>query len=364
MRILAGLALLALACSSSTPVAPVATSDAGTDAAPIRTQACIDRDIRLQQALDGARKSPNAALAVEDAACGRSVFVSGDASSANVDSVWRIGSVTKTFVSAVILTLVRDGKVSLDDPLAKWVPNVTATDGVTVRMLMNHSSGIFNYTEVAAFFADRKRKWMPQEIVDLATANAPYFAPGKGWHYSNTNYVLLGMIAEKAGAAKISALVRARAIAPAKLTGIYFDGEETVDGTFAKGFASNGKTDVTFINDLSGPWSAGAMAAKPGDLAGWVRTLYGTETVLDAPRKALLTADPVAGGRYGLGVQLLDESVTLDHGPGVGHGGDIDGFHTLAFYFPKEDIAVVAIVNQDGVNPNDILAAGMTALTP
>lgn len=364
MRLSVGFALFALACSSSTPAAPVVTLDAGTDSAPVRPQACLDRDLRLQQALDGARTSVNAALAVEDATCGRSVFVSGDASTASVDSVWRIGSVTKTFVSAVILTLVRDGKVGLDDSLSTWVPGLPSTDGITVRMLMNHTSGIFNYTEVAAFFTDRKRKWMPHELVDLAVANAPYFAPGKGFHYSNTNYVLLGMIAEKAGGAKIGELVRARAITPTKLSGIYFDGEETVDGAFAKGFASNGKTDVTFLNDPSGPWAAGAMVTSPGALAGWVRALYGSNAVLDAAGRALLTENPVQSGGYGLGVEILDESVTLGHGPGLGHGGDIDGFHTLAFYFAQDDLAVVAIVNQDGANPSDILAAGIEALAP
>lgn len=355
IAVLAPVFALSLACSANAPSAPA--PDAGVDGPPARSEACLAQDQSMQTAIDGARTSPVAALAVDSPACGRTVYVSGNRALGDAQSLWRIGSVTKTFVSAVVLDLVREGKIALGDPLAKWVPGVPATDGVTVRMLMNHTSGIFNYTEVAAFFADRKRVWKPQEIVELATKNPPYFAPGAGFHYSNTNYVLLGMIAEKAGGAKIGTLVRERAIAKAGLDGIFFDGEEPVVGTMTRGFASNGKTDVTFLDDPSGPWAAGAIVARPGDLAAWVRALYGSDAVLDAERRALLVEKPVASGQYGLGVMLLDESQTTGGGTGLGHGGDISGFHTLAFYFPEKQTAIAVIVDRDGSDPNDVLVA-------
>lgn len=360
---------LACACSDSapagspTPPASTAAPDAGSgDAAPTRPAACVEQDATLQAALDGARKSTNAMLAVTNDACGTSVYLSGDPASASAASLWRVGSVTKTYVAATILTLVRDAKVSLDDPLAKWVPSVPKTDGVTVRMLLNHTSGIFNYTEVPAFFADPKKKWTPREIVDLATANEPYFAPGKSWQYSNTNYVLLGMIAEKAGGAKVSALIRARALEPAGLTHTFLDGEEPLVGALATGFSKTGK-DVTQQSDMSGPWTAGAMAASGADLCDWVARLFGERKVLGEAELKLMIDDSIKLGftqqRYGLGVMISNGGPA---GVGYGHGGDISGFHTDAAWYPDKRTAVCAVVNQDGADPNAITSAALKAL--
>ena len=138
--------------------------DAGSDSST-RSAECLDQDQKLQAAIDTTRKSPNVLLAVKNEACGTSVYVSGDEKTAKVDSLWRIGSVTKTYVSASILSLVKDGKIALSDPLSKYVPNVANTNGVTVEMLLDHRSGIFNYTEDPNFMNNRTMPWTPQQIV-------------------------------------------------------------------------------------------------------------------------------------------------------------------------------------------------------
>jgi D-alanyl-D-alanine carboxypeptidase len=366
---LAIVTILTCACSSSTGGTPggdptPAAIPPVDPPAPERDPACVDQDTKLQAALDGARKSPNAVLAVRNAACGTSVYVSGDPKNADTGSLWRIGSITKTFTSTVIMSLVAEGKISLDDPLSKYVADVKGTDGVTVRMLLNHTSGIFNYTESKAF--DQSKKYAPADLVALATANAAYFAPGQGWHYSNTNYILLGMIGEKAGGAKIGALVRARAIAKAGLEHTFFDGEEALGGTLAKGFDSAGD-DVTTAVDPSGPWSAGAIAASGADLADWVFTLYGTDEVLDAPTRALLTKDAYTSldtGTYGLGVIVMSSQETGGRGTALGHDGAIAGYFSQAFYFTTKNASIAAVVNADGASPNDITLAAMTVLFP
>jgi D-alanyl-D-alanine carboxypeptidase len=281
---------------------------------------------------------------------------------ATKDSLWRIGSVTKTFTSAVMLSLEAEGKLALTDPLSKWIDMVPKTDGVTVRMLLNHTSGIFNYTEDPAFAANRSKPTTPRAIVDLATAHDPYFAPGTDWHYSNTNYVLLGMIAEKAGGAKISALIRARGLAEAGLSHTFFDGEETVTGTMAKGFT--GTKDVTFVNDMSWPWAAGAMVASGEDLVNWATALYGSDAVLDATRRAQLTEKLVGPQNYGLGAFELTSDMTGGLGPAIGHDGAIDGFHTQMFYFTEKKLALATIVNKDGASPNDVALAVLPVLFP
>jgi D-alanyl-D-alanine carboxypeptidase len=356
-------------CSSSGAPSEAADSGVAADSAvedvamETAPTACDLRDQKLQVALDGAHaKSPNAMVAVKDETCGVRVLVSGDTANATKDSLWRIGSVTKTFTSAVILSLEAEGKLALTDPLSKWIDMVPKTDGVTVRMLLNHTSGIFNYTEDPAFAANRGKKTTPREIVDLATAHDPYFAPGTDWHYSNTNYVLLGMIAEKAGGAKISALIRARGLEKAGLAHTFFDGEETVTGTMAKGFT--GTKDVTYVNDMSWPWSAGAMVASGADLVSWASALYGSDAVLDATRRAEISAMLVGPSNYGLGAFVLTDAMTGGLGPAIGHDGAIDGFHTQMFYFPNQKVALAAVVNRDGASPNDVALAVLPVLFP
>ena len=113
----------------------------------------------------------------------------------------RIGSITKTFNATVILQLVDEGRIGLDDPLRDYAPEVPGSEEITVRMLLDHTSGLFDYTSDEDFQeavdAEPLRKWQPQELVDFAISHEPYFAPGEEWHYSNTNYILLGMIVEE-----------------------------------------------------------------------------------------------------------------------------------------------------------------------
>ena len=368
---LAGLSL-SLGCSSgaaSPTPAPAPALDAGAppDAsadAQARSAACVEQDRKLQAALDDTRKSPNAMLAVRNVACGTSVYVSGDPASATTASLWRIGSVTKTYVSAVILTLVREKKVALDSDLGVYLPDIPKTKGVTVRMLLNHTSGVFNYTADPAFGAEPQKVWTPRALVDLAVAHDPTGAPGEKWSYSNTNYVLLGMVAEKVGGARLGELVRSRALTPAGLRGTFFDGEEPLGGALATGFDARGK-DVSYKFHMSGPWAAGAMTATGADLCDWIATLHGDGKVLTGAEQKLLTDGAIAmggGASYGLGVLILDARITAGAGVGLGHDGSIDGYHTQAFYFPEKKTAICAVVNQDGKDPNDVTLAALKAL--
>lgn len=345
--------------------ADVQEMDAILDAGPVRDAECMAQDQMLQAVLDQARKSPNAILSVKNETCGNSVYVSGSDQTANPDSLWRIGSVTKTFVSATVLGLVKDGKVGLDDPLEKWVPNVAKSAGVTVRMLLAHRSGIFNYTEDSTFFADRTRVWKPREIVDFATMHDPYFAPDANFHYSNTNYILLGMVVEAATGMKAGTAIHARAIDVAGLTHTFLDGEDTLGGTLARGF--NGTTDVTHLGTPSEAWTAGAMTASGADLAAWMWALHGGTTVLDQNQHALLTSKPStisSGVTYGLGVEMTSADIGGNAGAGFGHDGAIDGYLTMAFYFPAVKTSIGVVVNKVPGDPNAILAAAMGALFP
>src|SRR5689334_21789830 len=116
---------------------------------------------------------------------------------------FRVGRITKAFVATVALQLVSERKLSLEDNVERWLPGVVPNGRrITVRQLLNHTSGLFNYTEdrkfVAAAFRDPLRVWRPRDIVAIATAHEPYFAPGAGWRYADTNYYVVGLIVEAA----------------------------------------------------------------------------------------------------------------------------------------------------------------------
>lgn len=298
--------------------------------------------------------------------------MSGSAATASSTSLWRIASVSKTFTSASILSLIEDGIVSLDDPLSKWVPGVPNTTGVTVRMLLDHRSGIFDNADDPTF--DGTKPWTPQQLVDFATRHAPYFPPDTGFHYSGTNYFLLGMILEAATGQKAGAVLHARAIAPAGLSSTFLDGYDAVcAGRLARGFGAVG-ADLTFFLDPSAAWTAAGVVSDGADLATWVATLYGSDVVLDTARRALLTSKisnmgcssyrVLNGARYGLGVVLPPRSITWQAGQGMGHVGSVFGYVTLAFYFPDKQLAIVAIQNSTVADPDGLFLDALNALFP
>lgn len=364
-----------LACtSSSVEPAPASPDGGAAPAADDGGAAAIDpvceaQAVAIQKGIDRERKEQklqHAAVAVATARCKSRVFRSDDPKSEDAvsdDSLWRMGSVTKTFVSAAILNLAAAGKLGLDDALDAYVPSFPNASGITVRQLLNHTSGVFNYTEsddfAAALTAEPKRKYTPAELLAFATSESPKFEPGADWYYSNTNYVLLGLVAEKAAGGSIGEIVREHAIDKAGLTRTFFDGEEPLGGALTPGYQA--KTDVTNLYDPSVAWAAGAMVATPGDLLAWVTTLYGTDEVLSpASKKELFTFVPK--GSYGLGVTRLPASVTLGNGPGVGHGGSIFGYQTQAFWFDEAKVGLVSVVSDTGGDPNALSVVVLEAL--
>jgi len=349
-------------------VVTVDAGDAAVDAPP--TPACVMRASQLQSALDQAKgQSPGAVLAVLTPDCGKWVGATGTSTPATAldpGDVLRIGSITKTFVATAVLQLVTAGTVSLADPLEKWVPGFPNGTAITVRHVLNHTSGIFNYTDDTTFQQTEgttpSTVWTPAQLVAIAASHAPYFAPGMGWTYSNTDYILAGMLLEKATGKKAGSVIHSLAIDKAGLKLTTLDGYEAIKGTLAHGFAMSG-ADVTSIYDPSYAWTAGAMVSSGGDLVDWAAALYGGN-VLDAAALAMMgtTVDTgTAGEHYGLGLFVLDPSLTGGT-TAWGHPGDINGYHSQLFYFPAKKIAVAAIVNGDSGDPNAVTVAALGVL--
>ncbi|AKJ13161.1 peptidase [Streptomyces incarnatus] len=277
---------------------------------------------------------------------------------------YRVGSITKTFVATVLLQLEAEGRLSLDDTVDTWLPGVVRGHGhdgrrITIRRLLNHTSGIFDYTSDADFgravftrdgFArHRYDTYTPGELVTIALRHEPYFAPGTSWKYSNTNYVLAGMVIEKVTGHPYATEIERRLIAPLRLRGTSLPGTRiTVPRPSSRAYSKfNDPTspayDVTTLNPSLAS-SAGEMISDSADLDRFYGALLGGKLLPPAQLKEMKTtveATGIPNTRYGLG--LMDTRLTC----GVhvwGHNGGIhgsastamttaDGRHAIAFNF-------------------------------
>lgn len=312
--------------------------------------------------------SKGAAIAVITPSCGAWSFAVGnstDSEPMRPDMVLRIGSNTKTVIAALVLELVEEGELTLDDTLDQFFPSFPNGSNITVRQLLNHSSGLFNYTDDETFqqihAAEPRKMWAPQELVDRGTANAPYFQPGGGAKYSNTGFILAGMLIEQLTNESVGDEVRRRFLTPLELTSTSFEGEEDIIGTLAHSYTSTG-ADITTAYDSSWGWSAGAMVATAGDLARWALALYGGDVLSENSLTEMLTFIPteISGLRYGLGAFEFSEALTIEKA--WGHTGSVHGTHSQMLYLIDKKSVVVAIVNQDDAEPGTFTAAALNLI--
>jgi D-alanyl-D-alanine carboxypeptidase len=257
------------------------------------------------------------------------------------DSRFRIGSMTKPYVATVILQLVGEHRVSLDAPVERYLPGVVRGHGndgrrITVRELLQHTSGLPDYLPYLSFpdfIADRYAHHDRTELLSLALDHPPLFAPGAGWSYSNTNYLLAGMLIEKVTGHPYGEEVRRRILTPLGLHATYVPGDRpAIPGPHPRGYVrpDNG-TPIVEMTEFNPSIAIGSgdMISSGADMTRFFDALLHGRLLRPAELKEMMTTRPTgdADGRaYGLGL----ESRTLPCG-GVywGHGGDIFGFQTL-----------------------------------
>ncbi|KMP95644.1 serine hydrolase domain-containing protein [Bacillus cereus] len=257
------------------------------------------------------------------------------------DFRFRIGSVTKTFTATVVLQLAGENRLNLDDSIERWLPGVIQGNGyddkqITIRQLLNHTSGIANYTRSKDFnMMDTKKSCTAEELVKMGISMPPDFAPGKSWSYSNTGYVLLGILIEKVTGNSYAEEIENRIIEPLELSNTFLPGNSSViPGTkHARGYiqldrASEPK-DVTYYNPSTGS-SAGEMISTADDLNKFFSYLLGGKLLKEQQLKQMLTTVPTGVdelGDSGLGIFKMK----LSNGESIwGHGGTFPGFLTFA----------------------------------
>jgi D-alanyl-D-alanine carboxypeptidase len=273
--------------------------------------------------------------------------------------VFEVASNTKTFVTALIMKLQDQGKLSIKDSIGKWLlkkyPNV---DGqITIEQLLNHSSGIYDYlnddpkaTVFVEFFTDPTKRWTPDSIL-FNHVGAPNFKAGTSYKYSNTNFVLAGLIAESAGGAPLGTQIHTNFIDPLKLTRTFFGGEDSIPLPFAHNWSyadtSNPEIDyydVDKTGQLSGAWGAGNIVATTSDLLRWCTLLYTGQVVSKAALAEMMAVHRWPDGSYyGLGTSRAPYGNKFL----FGHGGSLLGFKSTMLANPKDSITVVVYMNSD-----------------
>lgn len=262
----------------------------------------------------------------------------------------RIGSVTKTFTGTVILQLAQQGKLSLDDPIDKYVPGVPNGDKVTLVLLANMTSGVSSYTMSTKFtdtyFAHPETVFTPDQLLAVGLADSPIFAPGEKFNYSNTNTVLLGKVIEKVTGQPVQDSFKAMILDPLGLSDTSWPGEDTaIPEPYPQGFTLQGDkatpqnpSNATNWNPAWG-WTAGELISNMADLLTYGRALGTGQGLLDPATQAKrLTSFPGAAG-YGIAMGCS--------GAWVGHTGELPGYNTSVFYDTTADTTVVVQANSD-----------------
>jgi D-alanyl-D-alanine carboxypeptidase len=289
------------------------------------------------------------------------------------DTAFAVASITKTFTSALIMALAQEGTITLDAPVTRYLPALEVDPAITIRQLLDHTSGLRDYFLEPkidkALLKTPERRW--DEVDALEYVGKPYFKPGRGWHYSNTNYLVLGMVAESVGRAPLADQLRTRFLGPLGLSHTYYQPTETPRGPVALGYRfatadidepavdlSDGSGLVPFTSVVTAAAAAGGLAASASDVARWARALYAggvlARTSVDAMVADIaLTERYRPGLPYGLGVQ----GVEIGGRSTLGHSGRLLGFRSVVRWLPQEGVAIAVLTNQSRTDPGIIARA-------
>ena len=272
-----------------------------------------------------------------------------------MDGEVRVGSNTKTFVAVVVMQMVQEGKVGLDEPIETYLPGLIRGEGIdasriTVRQLLQHTSGLPDFDETlfgtTDVFQSRYHYVTPRDVLDSALSKPAQFEPGTQWKYTNTNYIVLGMLVERVSQRPVGEQIGQRIVKKLGLSHTYFPapGEEKIRGTHPQGYhlSAEGKLEDITEMDPAWGWAAGAMVSTPSELNTFFQAVFDGRLLTQASIQEMKKGvDIGSGGRvYGLG--LIGTPLSCG-GTSWGHGGDIAGYHTRGGVGPDGTAVTVAV---------------------
>jgi len=329
--------LFGLLCSLALPA--LASEDLAA-----RAQAMLAADI--------ANGNPGAAVLV---ARGNQVLYRGAAGMANVelsvplsaDQRFHIGSITKTLTATTVLKLAAMHKLSVSDPLSRYLPDFPNAAHITLAQLLDHTSGVSDDWD-----AGPAETFDTKSLVERIATKAPDFAPGAQWRYSNSGYMLLGAVIERVTGQSWDRAMHDLVLAPVGMQRTLYAGDESIVSGQVEGYSTDAKGNATRApySSMTGPGAAGALSSTVDDLFKFLRALH-RELLPSALREAMTTPKTTSDGQpvpYGYGIAVG----TVRGKPVYEHNGGIAGFATQFTYFPEQDVTVVVLANTDGGRPN------------
>ncbi|MFC8914681.1 serine hydrolase domain-containing protein [Streptomyces sp. NPDC057116] len=348
-RLAAGAALLAAIAGGVVPATTAHAAPAAPAASAATTPAPPAPDMEgvtaaLNAAMANGAPGAMARFTGPDGVQTRAVGVRDRVSGAAMDTRarFRVGSVSKTFSSVVLLQLVDEGRVELDAPVNRYLPGLLPDDRITVRHLLTHRSGLADYTDkmfaqtVPGFESVRNRVFTYQELVDLSLAEPRTTEPGVAYKYSNANFVVVGMLIEKITGKPVGQEYQRRIIKPLGLRNTsYVHPDTRIQGLHARGYLHPDEAGAALVDSteqtVSWAQSAGAVVSSPADLNTFMTALMRGRLLSPRTLEAMTTVTPTDAANtrfYGLGLRRYD----LSCGAQVfGHTGTVQGYYTYAF---------------------------------
>jgi len=275
------------------------------------------------------------------------------------DTKHRLGSITKQFTAMLVLQLMEEGRLDLNTPIVKYVPDYKSETAnvITLHHLMTHTSGIPNYTSFPGFFRDDSRDpYSPKDFLEFFVDSTLNFTPGSQYSYSNSAYFLLGYIVETVTGNTYEEELHSRIFGPLGMENTGFDHHADILAKRATGYEKDG---MGYVNssylDMSIPYAAGSMYSTVEDLYIWDQALY-TEKLLSKKNMDLMFTDHMSNYGYGWGVREVDGDTE------IGHGGGINGFNTIISRRIKKKNLVVLLNNTGGTDLNSMKQGIMAIL--
>lgn len=264
---------------------------------------------------------------------------------------YAIGSISKQFTAAAVLFLVEEGKLSLDDPVARFFPDLTRASDITIRMLLSHTSGYSDYWPQDYVMVGMMQPTTPQQIIDRWAKKDLDFEPGTKWQYSNTNYVIAGQIVEKLSGKPLIALLQERIFRPLEMKSVFDVDAAPLPKTDAIGYYRHALGPLRPAPKEGRGWltATGELSMTAEDLSRWNISLINRSLLKPASYeemfKEVKTKDG-SGTNYGLGVYVNKRNGQLV----ISHGGEVSGFVAFSSVTPEARSAIVVLTNQDAIN--------------
>ncbi|MBI1766779.1 MAG: beta-lactamase family protein [Bacteroidetes bacterium] len=270
------------------------------------------------------------------------------------EHVFEIGSITKQFTAVSILMLMEQGKLSLQDPVTKFIENYPMNGhNITVHHLLTHTSGIKSYTDLEKWRKLWRNDMTPLEMIDVFKNEPMEFAPGEKWSYSNSAYFMLGYIIEKASGVSYPEFLEKNIFLPLGMKNSYYGGQSKIIKNRAMGYQKgDGFKNAEYLS-MTQPYSAGSIMLNVDDLLTWNQAVQANKLVKKETIQKAFTNYKLNNGKpinygYGWGLNDINGSATIEH------SGGIFGYATNAIYLPKEEVYVVVFSNCDCNPPSEV----------